>query len=190
MLELNRRNISDQNQLKFPNRLHIIFCHHKTIVVCDVYSDLIFVELSQNYYCSMSPTTKSLVCHYLDLNKVQSQQFFFAIFILYSRESELYRYILDGTSALTRELPFPRCLGHLSSTQRWGRPVKCLAQGHNKQTFGLLSSTSPKYRSPRKEAVDTIFKVCWYDSPRGMNPRSTYCGVDALTTTLSRRFLC
>ena len=38
------------------------------------------------------------------------------IFILHSRESELYRYILDGTSALAWELPFPRCLGHLSST--------------------------------------------------------------------------
>ena len=38
------------------------------------------------------------------------------IFILHSRESELYRYILDGKSALAWELPFPRCLGHLSST--------------------------------------------------------------------------
>ena len=28
------------------------------------------------------------------------------IFILHSRESELYRYILDGTSALAWELPF------------------------------------------------------------------------------------
>ena len=38
------------------------------------------------------------------------------IFILHSRESELYRYILDGTSALAWELPFLRCVGHLSST--------------------------------------------------------------------------
>ena len=37
----------------------------------------------------------------------------FAIFILHSRESELYRYVLDGKSALAWELPFP---GHLSST--------------------------------------------------------------------------
>ena len=36
-----------------------------------------------------------------------------AIFILHSRESELYRYVLDGKSALAWELPFP---GHLSST--------------------------------------------------------------------------
>ena len=44
--------------------------------------------------------------------------FFFVlfIFILHSRESELHRYILDGKSALAWELPFPRCLGHLSST--------------------------------------------------------------------------
>ena len=30
----------------------------------------------------------------------------FAIFILHSRESELYRYTLDGKSALAWELPF------------------------------------------------------------------------------------
>ena len=40
----------------------------------------------------------------------------FAIFILHSRESELYRYILDGKSALAWELPFSRSMGHLSST--------------------------------------------------------------------------
>ena len=42
--------------------------------------------------------------------------FYFAIFILRLRESELYRYILDGTSALAWELPFVICLGHLSFT--------------------------------------------------------------------------
>ena len=42
--------------------------------------------------------------------------FFFAIFILHSRESELYRYTLDGKSALAWELPFSRFTGHLSST--------------------------------------------------------------------------
>ena len=41
--------------------------------------------------------------------------YLFAIFILHSRESELYCYILDGRSALAWELSF-RCLGHLSST--------------------------------------------------------------------------
>ena len=39
----------------------------------------------------------------------------FAIFILHSRESELYRYTLDGKSALVWELPFSRFLVHLSS---------------------------------------------------------------------------
>ena len=42
--------------------------------------------------------------------------FLFAIFILHSRESELYRYTLDGKSALAWQLPFPRFMGHLSST--------------------------------------------------------------------------
>ena len=40
----------------------------------------------------------------------------FAVFILHSRESELYRYTLDGKSALAWELPFSRFMGHLSST--------------------------------------------------------------------------
>ena len=40
----------------------------------------------------------------------------FAIFILHSRESELYRYVLDGKSALAWKLPFSRFMGHLSST--------------------------------------------------------------------------
>ena len=40
----------------------------------------------------------------------------FAIFILHSRESKLYRYTLDGKSALAWELPFSRFMGHLSST--------------------------------------------------------------------------
>ena len=39
-----------------------------------------------------------------------------SMFNLYSRESEWYRYLLDWTSALGWELPFPMCLGHLSST--------------------------------------------------------------------------
>ena len=55
------------------------------------------------------------------LNGVQAKVFFvlfvlFAIFILHSRESELYRYTLDGKSALAWELPFLRFMGHLSST--------------------------------------------------------------------------
>ena len=42
--------------------------------------------------------------------------FLFAIFILHLRESELYRYTLDGKSALAWELPFSRFMNHLSST--------------------------------------------------------------------------
>ena len=32
-----------------------------------------------------------------------------------------------------------------------------------------------------------FFKVFWYDSTRGMNPRSIDCEANALTTTPSRR---
>ena len=46
----------------------------------------------------------------------QTCVFVLSMFILHSRESEFHRYILDGTSALAWKLPFPRCLGYLSST--------------------------------------------------------------------------
>ena len=46
----------------------------------------------------------------------------FAIFILHSRESELYRYTLDEKSALALELPFrglwATCLPHKGGASR------------------------------------------------------------------------
>ena len=71
-----------------------------------------------------------------------------------------------------------------------GRLVKCLAQGHNKRTCRLVLYNLPinaerqagKLRMP-------FFKVLWYDSTKRMNPRSTDCKADALTTTPSRRFI-
>ena len=62
---------------------------------------------------------KPLVIHFYNENKVGVFFLFFvlfAIFILHSRERELYRYTLDGKSALAWELPFSRFMGHLSST--------------------------------------------------------------------------
>ena len=35
-----------------------------------------------------------------------------------------------------------------------------------------------------------FYKAFWYDSTRGLNPRSTDCEADALTTTPSRRLMC
>ena len=65
--------------------------------------------------CESKPNSGCFVCggpHY------RRNCFFvlFAIFILHSRESELYRYTLDGKSALAWELPFTRFMSHLSST--------------------------------------------------------------------------
>ena len=37
------------------------------------------------------------------------------MFVLHSRESELYRSNLDGRSALAWELPFSRCLSHIKT---------------------------------------------------------------------------
>ena len=46
----------------------------------------------------------------------QRSVFYLPYFILHSRESELYRYTLDGMFVLAWELPFSRFMGHLSST--------------------------------------------------------------------------
>ena len=49
-----------------------------------------------------------------------------SMFILHLRESELYRYILDGTSALAWELPLLWYLGHLPSTLKQAMPCSLL----------------------------------------------------------------
>ena len=64
-----------------------------------------------------------------------------------------------------------------------GRHVKCLAKDITSEHPGLFSTTFPKCRAPSRKAVDTIFKVFWYDSTRKMNPKFTDCEADALTAT-------
>ena len=66
-------------------------------------------SIEQKQIANFFTTTEIVICNLGAL---------FAIFtcILHSRESEMYCYVLDGMSALAWELPFPKCLGHLSST--------------------------------------------------------------------------
>ena len=75
------------------------------------------------------------------------------------------------------------CLPHKGG----GIPLSALPKDTTSELAGLFSTTSHKCRAPSREAADTIFKVFWYDSTRGMIPRSTDCEADALTTTPSRR---
>ena len=71
------------------------------------------------------------------------------------------------------------CLPH----KRGGVTLSALPQDTTSELAGLFSTTSPKCRAPSREAVNNIFKVFWYNSTRGLNPRSTDCEADALTTT-------
>ena len=103
------------------------------------------------------------------------------MFILHSRESKLYRSLLDGMSALAWEFPFPKCL---YSTWRWDRPVKCLAQGHNKRTCGFVLHNLAKSRAP---SCEYDFLKFFNGSTRGMKPRSTDCEADALNAMPSRQ---
>ena len=81
----------------------------------------------------------------------------FVIFILHSRESELYRYTLDGKSALAWELDFRglwvTCLPHKGGSV----PLSALPKDTTCELAGLFSTTSPKCRAPSREAVNTIF---------------------------------
>ena len=79
--------------------------------------------------------------------------FLFSIFILHARESELYRSILDGTSALAWELPFLSCLPHKGG----GVLLSALPKDTTSKLAALFSTISPKCRAPSREAVDTIF---------------------------------
>ena len=114
--------------------------------------------------------------------------FIFAIFILHSRESELYCYIF-GRNVRTR-------LG------------VAICDMSGPLLFHVKAEASPKVPCPRTQQANfpacspqpplnaecqagklwiPFFKVFWYDSTRGLNPRSTDCEADALTTTPSRR---
>ena len=64
-----------------------------------------------------------------------------------------------------------------------GVPLSALPKDTTSEFAGLFSTTYHKCRAPSREAIDTIFKVLWCDLARGMNPTSTDCKADALTTT-------
>ena len=68
-----------------------------------------------------------------------------------------------------------------------GVPLSALPKDTTSKLVGLFSTTCPKYRAPSRVAVNTIFKVFWYDSTRRMNSRSADRKADALATTPSRR---
>ena len=71
-----------------------------------------------------------------------------------------------------------------------GRPIKCLAQEHNKQTCRLVLHNLPlNAKRHAGKLWISFFKVFWYDPTRGINPRSADCEANALIITPSRRCL-
>ena len=93
------------------------------------------------------------------------------IFILHSRESELYCYILNGTSALAWELPFFEVSGppvfHIKAEV--SRYVPC---PRTQQANLPACSQQPPINAKRQAGKLWIplFKVFWFDSTRGMSP--------------------
>ena len=75
------------------------------------------------------------------------------------------------------------CLPHKGG----GVPLSALPKDTTSELAGLFSTTFLKCRAPSRKLRMPFFKVFWYDSTRGMNPRSKDCEAGALTTTPSRR---
>ena len=75
------------------------------------------------------------------------------------------------------------CLPHKGG----GVPLSALSKVTTSKLAGLFSTFSPKCRAPSRKLRMPFFKVFWYDSTRGLNPRSTDCEADAPTTTPSCR---
>ena len=76
----------------------------------------------------------------------------------------MYRYVLDGKSALVWKLPFPvTCLPHKDG----GVPLSALPKNTISELAGLFSTTSHKWRAPTREAIDTIFKKSFGKTRQG-----------------------
>ena len=95
----------------------MLYLYYRQITQCDVYNNDVIYEA---FHLRLKISLIRTVQEGSFVNVLQNKYFFFlllfVIFILHSRESELYRYTLDGKSALAWELPFLRFMGHLSST--------------------------------------------------------------------------
>ena len=162
------------NSYKYPN---------------DTYTKVVINRVKLNVCTPCSFGVKASVRTYRQ-NRALYAYFFilFAIFILHLRESELYRYIMDGTSALGWELPFAMSAPPVFHIKVEASRFSALPKDTTSNLAGLFSTTSPKYRAPSREGVDTILKLFWYDSTRGLNSRSTGCQADAPTTTPLHRY--
>ena len=81
----------------------------------------------------------------------------FAIFILHSRESELYfaRHICTHLGVAVFEVSGPPVF-HIKMGLS-AVPLNALPKDTTSELAGLFSTTSPKCRAPSREAVDIIF---------------------------------
>ena len=110
----------------------------------------------------------------------------FLLFVVHSRVWAQARFAClssDWATTTGRLLGPTICLPHKDGDI----PLSALPKDTTSELAGLFSTLSLMCWAPSREAVNTIFKVFWYDSTREMNPRSTDCEADALTTTPSRR---
>ena len=74
------------------------------------------------------------------------------------------------------------CLPHKGG----GVQLSVLPKDTTSKLAGLFSTTSPKCRAPSRKLWIPFFLIFWYDSTRGMNPKSKDCEADALTSSSSR----
>ena len=89
-----------------------------------------------------------------------------------------------GATTTGRLLGPTICLPHKDG----GVPLSALPKDTTRKLASLFSTLSLFAERQAGKLWIPFFKVFWYDSTWEMNPRSTDCEVDALTTTPSRRY--
>ena len=70
-----------------------------------------------------------------------------------------------------------------------GGPLSALPKNTTSELAGLFFTLLINAERQPEKLWTPFFKVFWFESTRGLNPRSTDCKVDALTTTPSCRFI-
>ena len=84
------------------------------LAICSLCGTEATLSFSAGPVCSSFPTEACAILHALCWSQQHQQVcYFFLPYLSSIHEKAMYRYVLDGKSALAWELPFP---GHLSST--------------------------------------------------------------------------
>ena len=131
----------------------------------DIRLDERWQPISNQSWVTGSPTTNKTDCHW------------------WVPKSRLTCWVSNFTIIIRWSTGGATCLPHKGG----GVPLSALPKDTTSKLAGLFSTLSLFYAERQAGKLwIPVFKVFWYDSTWGMNPRSTDYNVDALTTAPSR----